>query len=136
MYSSRRNSVTISYSFMYVPSLCRPDEQVVLLAVFALFKWLPSPAEGSLIKTLGRGLKNPLKSPYKKESFPSHCRSLSSFWALKAAIEGRRAESRHPSGLIHFQPHWNHYSQESTLSIPFVVFPPDPFLTGRRRSVE
>jgi alpha-1,3-mannosyltransferase len=47
--------------------------KATLLVIFALFKWLPSPAEGSLLKTLGRGLKNPLKSPYNIQSLPSHC---------------------------------------------------------------
>jgi alpha-1,3-mannosyltransferase len=47
--------------------------KATLLVIFALFKWLPSPAEGSLFRTLGRGLKNPLKSPYNQSSLPSHC---------------------------------------------------------------
>ena len=81
MCSSPRNSAIIYYSFTLVFLLPCTHlmtvlmYQVALLGIFALFKWLPSPAEGSLFKTLGRGLKNPLKSPYNQSSLPSHCKA-------------------------------------------------------------
>jgi hypothetical protein len=107
--------------------------KATLLVIFALFKWLPSPAEGSLFKTLGRGLKNPLTSPYNIQSLPSHC-TLPPLGSRVGVRTG--TDDRYTFIAIYIQFDRNHFRKEFTLSIPFLVFPSNPIFARNGRSME